>query len=87
MRRRRIETIEADNLEDYMEKWKIKGDKYEEQFPEENSLLKKYSDQETADDDYLFLSSDSNYILEKNKLSLSELEKIDEETLTKTING
>ncbi len=79
MRRRRIETIKAENYEDYLAQLNKIDEEYSKK--EKEKEKKVYLINEDDDDDYFSL----NYKMEK-EISLEEREKIDEDNLIKNIN-
>ena len=79
MRRRRIETIKAENYEDYLAQLNKIDEEYSKR--EKEKEKKVYLINEDDDDDYFSL----NYKMEK-EISLEEREKIDEDNLIKNIN-
>ena len=79
MRRRRIETIKAENYEDYLAQLNKIDEEYSKK--EKEKEKKVYLINEDDDDDYFLL----NYKMEK-EISLEEREKIDEDNLIKNIN-
>ena len=79
MRRRRIETIKAENYEDYLEQLNKIDEEYSKKEKEKKNKF--YLINEDDDDDYFSL----NYKMEK-EISLEEREKIDEDNLIKNIN-
>jgi len=80
MRRRRIETIKAENYEDYLEQLNKIDEEYSKKEKEKKNKFYLINE-EDDDDDYFSL----NYKMEK-EISLEEREKIDEDNLIKNIN-
>ena len=80
MRRRRIETIKAENYEDYLAQLNKIDEEYSKKEKEKEKKVYLINEDDD-DDDYFSL----NYKMEK-EISLEEREKIDEDNLIKNIN-
>jgi hypothetical protein len=87
MRRRRIEAIEAENEEEFLEILAKKDEINDNLSSRRKRNKKKFLEinEDENDDEYDLLKSNSNYVLEKKSLSIEEQEKIDENELNNVI--
>ena len=87
MRRRRIEAIEAENEEEFLQILAKKDEINDNLSSRRKRNKKKFIEieEDENEDEYDLLKSNSNYVLEKKSLSIEEQEKIDENELNNAI--